>query len=520
MARAKHLIAAFALVLLACRREPTPQPSPRPEPQSPPVIPTPKTPAVEAIVHDDHELHQLDLSEITALDLALSPSDRIGHFDGQPSDPCQGLHLEQVADRAPALRALRLSGCHQPAETNLSAFGPRLQVLELADMPINAAIVDQLTHLTGLLELRLSRASLVDGTTLRPLANLQLEHIVLDELDRDSDLSLMLDQWPQTLRHVVLRGRWAGHKSMLTLSRSEHLESLALIDTRIGNFSLNQVKSLHQLNAIKLVGKTFSDYSPLYIRDLPVTSFYCDCPHLGDAGLRALHRSKGITALHLPSSRITGAGLDELEGLPLASVSIAGLDLSGAGFEALARHPTLTELRLSGHLSHPVPEGLGALTHLKTLVLHYDNLDDRASSQLEPLVGLVELDLSHTQISDRGLASLRDMHELKTLRLHHTRVTNRGLAYLAELEQLEVLELDHTDVVDEGVAYLATLPHLRELRLDHTLVTDQAMDALSRLKRLERLNLSHTVVTEAGLRQLQALQNLELLSVDHTRVSR
>ncbi len=471
----------------------------------------------DVTVHHTSDLAGVDPAQLLRLDLALSEVDQVGHMQAEgPSTACADLDLVRLATAAPNLESLRISGCPEAVRAGLGAFGPSLVKLELADLELDEVILGRLSQLPGLRALTLRRVK-VQTDAFQVLRRLDLHEITLAELERDSELSLMLDLWPRRLQEVSLVGSWAGHKAMLTLSKAEALRRLELRDTRIGNFSLNQIKPLSKLEEVVYAGPTFNDMSPLYFRDLPVQSFVCECPSLGDGGLRQLRHTKGLRALELRGTRVTGPGLANLEDLPGLERLVLDVDPGPQGFEALGTLTRLTHFELGGEIADPTMDGLGLLTSLEELVLRVPTLDDRAAPQLGKLQKLRVLDLGRTRISDVGLASLAELTKLEVLRLHHTQVTNRGLEHLAGMKSLRVLELDHTDVVDAGVAHLSSLQNLQELRLDATLVTDAGLDHLAALQNLRRLNLAHTVVTEAGVAKLAKLPNLELLGLAGTR---
>lgn len=520
------LLASLLISACTCGDDEAPAPAPVPPPQvgTPAAnpaddthVPWPADPR-QVTVHDAGDLARLDLGVVEHLDLALSAADRVGFIaDGSPEDGCAGLDLVALAGQTPRLVSLRVSGCEGAVQSGLAAFAPRLTQLELADMRIDGVIVGRLAQLQKLEQLSLRRVS-AGSEPLTPLRKLDLQAVRLSELPKDSEISLILDLWPRKLRSVVLEGSWAGHKAMLTLAKADALERLELRDTRIGNFSLNQIKPLDKLREVVFSGSTFNDNSPLYFRELPLTTFECDCPRMGDVALRSLRHSKGIRNLQLRGTQISGEGLTAIEDLTeLETLVLTGIDIGPKGFEALAKFPKLRRLQLSGELERPRMEKLSLLTTLEALVLDYPSLDDRAMPELAALTELRTLDLSSTRVSDDGLASLSGLTKLESLHLHHTRVTNRGLASLSGLTALRLLELDHTDVVDAGVEHLAPLTNLRELRLDHTLVTDAAIEHLAKLEGLQRLNLSHTVVTREGIAPLSRLPQLDTLGLDGTR---
>lgn len=523
LARASLLV-LVAWLHLGCNCGPTEE---QPREPTPPMVEAPATTANGAqaeapwpvdprhvTVHHAAELAEFDPALFESLDLSLSEVDRVGYIDpSRTADACDGLDLVRLAKDAPKLASLRISGCQAAVQAGLGSLGDRLEQLELADVTLDGVVLGRLGQLVGLKDLTLRRVRL-GSDLLKPLRKLSLSSLTLAELKKDSDVSLMLDMWPRTLKRVALEGDWASHKAMLTLAKADALEELALRDTRIGNFSLNQIKPLEHLRAVEFRGSTFNDNSPLYFRELPVREFTCACPRMGDAGLRSLRHSKGLRSLALVDTQITGAGFVDLEELQgLESLVLRGLDPGPDGFEAFAVFTKLKRLELDGALERPELENLSRLVSLQDLRLGYSDLDDRATAQLASLTALTHLDLSHTKISDDGLAPLANLIALQELKLHHTRVTNRGLEHISGLSALSQLELDHTDVVDGGVAHLSGLSNLTELRLDSTLVTDASVDHLLKLTNLSRLNVGNTVMTKSGVARLTGLPKLTALGV-------
>lgn len=491
------------------------QPAPRPDQPARPRPPT-------ATVHDAETLASLDLAHLERLDLAFSETDRLGQPpDGRSVEArCAELDLLALAGRLPELTELRLSGCQSAAHTGLGAFGDRLRRLELADLVLDGVTVGRMSQLGGLQTVELTR---VDATedSLAPVASLPVRTLTLRELEKDSLLVDLASRWRRTLTHLRLEGSWAGHEAMLVVGKASQLEILELVDTRVGNFSLNQIKKLTRLREADFRGSTFNDNTPLYLRELPAERFACACPRVGDGGLRNLRFVEGLQELELTETRVSGAGLVHLDRLEsLQRLSIAGSALSQEGLAAVAELSDLRALELRGprRETETLPD-LGRLGHLESLVLGFPDIGDGATASLAGLNRLRKLDLGGTAISDEGLAPIGQLTTLEHLVLHHTRVTNRGLAHLANLRRLQVLELDHCDVRDAGVGHLAGLPALRELRLDHTLVTDAVVDTLLSLPSLERLNLEDTVISDAGAARLGTHPKLHAVNLRGTRIA-
>lgn len=521
---ARAVVRAAALLVLGLFAgcpddDPPPAPPATVEASAP--VPLPKvvtTDPTRITIHHADQVDQVDWSVVRTLDLALSPSDQLGHLgEIDPATVCTRLDLVKLAAQATALERLRISGCQAAVHAGLAAFGDRLAALELADLTLDGVTVGNLSRLTGLRSLTLSRVE-AGPDSLDPLKAIRLRRLVLRDLARDSEVALMLDLWPKSLMHVVLEGRWARHKAMLTLGRADALEVLELRNTEVGNFSLNQIKLLLRLRDVTLEGHTFNNRTPLYFRDLPVQRFSCTCASLGDAGMRILRHSDGIEHLELRETQVTGEGLAPIEELAhLRTLVLLDRDIGEQGLRHLAMLSKLESLELSGSLDDPGMKGLGALTSLRRLKLSHSGLDDRMASELAMLTQLRQLDLGGTSMTDTGLSALTSLAALRVLHLDGTRVTNRGLAHIGTLTALEELSLQGTDVVDAGVLHLAGLHNLHTLRLDRTLITDVSIDTLVELRALRRLNLAHTVVSAEGVAKLRALPQLEVLELEGIR---
>ena len=524
------------------------------ETSAPKTAPTPRSSEVSSLVIADvATLARTDLSQVERLDLAFSeldsqerqlplPEPEATSTSGAPepepepsttgtsamaNDPaaqvrvhprCEGLDLHALAERAPRLQALRISGCQAAVHAGLSAFGPRLTELELVDLELDAVTIARLSQLHGLETLILTRVH-TEPDALKPLGRkISPQSIRLRELANDSPVAELFGILPD-VRHIRIEGPWVTHTTMILVGKAKRLETLAVIDTTIGNYSLHQIKPLDHLHRLEWAGVGFNDSTPLFLKELPLDELICTCTKLGDKGLHYLALLERLRLLELDRSQISSAGLAELTVLhALERLVIRDRHFDGDAFEALAQLPALHELILtSGVLDDPEAPHLGEIVGLRELELGLEGFDDRSAKQLATLVALERLDLGGAAISDEGLAHLAPLVHLRELELHHTRVTKLGLRHLADMHELELLELDHTDVVDEGVAQLVGLSSLRELRLDHTLITDAALVDVAKLTKLERLNLADTVVTAKGVELLEALPELEVVNLQGTR---
>src|SRR5688572_1540485 len=171
------------------------------EEDAPPIDPR------DVTVHRTQELANVDPSLLVRLDLAFSDADRIGHMSEGETPACADLDLVRLATSVPNLESLRISGCPEAVRAGLGAFGPKLTELELADVDLDEVIVGRLSQLPGLRKLTLRRVK-VATEMFQPLRRLDLREITLAELERDSDISLILDLWPKRLHKVAFVGTW------------------------------------------------------------------------------------------------------------------------------------------------------------------------------------------------------------------------------------------------------------------------------------------------------------------------
>lgn len=489
----------------------------------PPSEPTTRPAPLILVVHSASELrHFTELQGVESLDLALSLVDARTSplpegIEMPDSDQCEGLDLGHIAESMPKLRRLRISGCQAAIHAGLHAFRG-VEELELADLIFDDLTIARVAELRGLQHLSLLRVEATEASTLPIVRKLELRTLVMRELDKDSPIGDLLGDLP-SLREVHLEGEWAAHRAMLSLGKAKQLRRLKLVDTSIGNFSLNQLKLLSQLEEVHWVGETFTDTSPLYLHDLPIRSLYCDCPRLGDTALKHLRYLPELSRLQLERSRASSRGLEALAKSENLEVVILGdLELDDRAFIGLAKLDHLVELNLDGGvLVEPEIPTLGELRGLRKLSLRVDGFTDSTTEALRSLVELRELSLANTTISDDALDALAGLTKLELLELQGTRITNQGLEHLAKLTRLRRLTLDHTDLVDAGVDRLAPLSELEELRLDHTLVTDGCLDTIVSLPKLRRLNLAHTVVSRAGAAKLRSWGQLDALSLEGSR---
>jgi hypothetical protein len=203
---------------------------------------------------------------------------------------------------------------------------------------------------------------------------------------------------------------------------------------------------------------------------------------------RHLSPPERITALALPGTRVTDAGVDHLT----ACTNLEWLDLSGT------------------QVSDVGIAQLAQATKLQRLSLRKTDIGDAALETIASFNQLDDLNLAHTRVTDEGMQRLfppgkpSPLNKLTALWLEGTAVGDATLAQIGRLGALEALDLAATRVTDDGLAHTAPLRKLLALYLSQTAVSDAGLAPLRRLRTLELVQLDGTRVTPAGADALKA----------------
>ena len=153
-------------------------------------------------------------------------------------------------------------------------------------------------------------------------------------------------------------------------------------------------------------------------------SIYLDGTGITDATLQRLAGFPKLKLLTLGKCKITAAGLEALNQLPIESLDLSGCELSEDAFKAVGKLSRLTGLSLNAAkfeakwFSH-----LSGLNKLMFLSASYSPFDDVAAKVVGALPGMVRLTLDHTPLGDAGLAALVELPKLQFLLLDGTKVS-------------------------------------------------------------------------------------------------
>ena len=221
-------------------------------------------------------------------------------------------------------------------------------------------------------------------------------------------------------------------------------------------------------------------------------------PSLSDADLVHLKGMADLGALYFDKGKITGAGLENIAGLP-----------------------KLHRLRLQGiPLRDDDLRPLEALTNPDTLTLDSPRITDAGLVHLKHLVPLRFLSLNETGVTGAGLGNLADMSNLEILYLVKTKVSS--LQSIRHLPKLRWLDLTDTPLDDAGVAALAdpgSFPSLAIFGASNTRLTDTGLRSLRGRSSLERLFLDGTRITDSGMMALGKMPSISILGVGRTSLT-
>ncbi len=258
------------------------------------------------------------------------------------------------------------------------------------------------------------------------------------------------------------------------------------------------------------------------IEGLPVDTRAVQGIDLTDDDVRALARLRELASLELRCPRlvVTGLGLKTFGNGPSPSITAAGL-------ETISQLARLRRLRMVG--THRLaaalgpsaePEaasaldGLERLPMLEELELSYFDTGATALAVLPRLANLRRLSLraNHGFAGD-GLDHIARCSRLRELDLGFCQqLGGADLARLGNLESLEVLDLEALDGLNWRSA--TDDPHTDRLSAPADLgVTDRALDAWADLPRLRVLRIAQAHCTEAGLAAFADSETLEELDV-------
>jgi hypothetical protein len=264
---------------------------------------------------------------------------------------------------------------------------------------------------------------------------------------------------------VVLQGAFITSFTALLLDGSVvSAGPVARTQVEIERLRKEQPKAVAALEKLGVSCRALGPGKPDYEVSL-TDKHLTDDGHIKPEALAILAQFVDLSKLDLHDTRFSDAGLEGLKTLAhVETLDLSRTKVRGAGLAHLPGVPGLTWLKLSSPFN---TEGL--------------------------------------PITDAGLAHLKGMKGLRGLVLCKARVTDAGLAYLGGMPDLEVLDLAGNKITDAGLAHLAKAPQLWDLDLSGTSVGDAGLAHLTKVKTLRMLALSkNPKITADGLQKLKA----------------
>jgi peroxiredoxin len=336
-----------------------------------------------------------------------------------------------------------------------------------ANIPLNAKCMQYISHLAGLKELRLYKAT---ATTEG------MEHITKLQ-------SLKMLYPPKGLTN----------KGLSYVAQLESLKRLYFNENKVANEGLKRhLPKLTKLEELTLWSGGIDDAGLVFLADLRKLSFLSlRSGNFTDAGLSHVKKCSSLRILDLMYLPITDVGLKHLSGhFRLENLRLFNTEVTDRGLVYLKSMPSLKKLNVGKRGQK-------------------DQITDAGMVHLAQINSLEHLELPGG-ITDKGMAHIAKLKNLK-----HLRGDADSDAALRHLSKLQSLEFLHTGsgCTDAGMEDIAKLINLRDLLLHSDSITNEGLAKLRTLTSLERLSLRCKNITIAGLSGLNALRNLSSLQL-------
>jgi hypothetical protein len=143
-----------------------------------------------------------------------------------------------------------------------------------------------------------------------------------------------------------------------------------------------------------------------------------------DETLKKLAGFKKLDYLALGETKVTGAGLTTISGLPIKHLGMEDCTLFEDAFKAFAKMTALEELWLrDAKMKAEWLKHIATLPKLKSLGLMRADFDDGAVKYVTTMPEMHDLTLNNTKLTDTGFQELLKMPKLKSLYVDGTKVS-------------------------------------------------------------------------------------------------
>ena len=235
-------------------------------------------------------------------------------------------------------------------------------------------------------------------------------------------------------------------------------------------------------------------------------------------GLNNLRGLDGLVGLSFfwHTSRLHGDDLQCLDGL--SNLAYLGCQDKLCDDDAMRHIATLPKLRmLMGQGTVASDEGFKSLSTSKTIEYFWGrecpNLTGAGFNALSRMPSLTGLAVSCKFVDDAALASLPDFPALRELMPMD--FSDQGFRHIGCSQLLESLILMYCrDTTDVATSHLVAMPSLKKYHAGYTLITDKSLELLSQIKSLEEISFEGCkFITDAGIPFLTTLPRLRELSI-------
>lgn len=368
-------------------------------------------------------------------------------------------------------------------------YSTDLQRLDLQDMGLTDADIQDLHYMINLYDLRLSGNNITDLT---PLAGLtQLENLMLRD-NQISDLSPLAGL--TELRELQLGGENAGVKDLSPLAGMTKLEYLSL-SAKMEIEDPSPLENLTNLKELTVDGSQ-SGYS----------GCFSDISFLGSLP-------------NLTSAYLSVSGLESLDGIEgaanLTALTLQGYNLNLTDLSALSGLTKLQELSISGsggnnYLYTPDLSFLSGMTDLRTVWISYNSGGIGSLEGVQGAVSLIELYLEGVEPT-ADLGAVSGLTNLQSLYLYGTGNDlpyTENLDFLSGLTGLRTFHLSADGLTD--FSGLTNCTQLQDLYLPAPM-DSQDLRVLSGMTELQTLQFDAD--GNVDLSPLAGLENLQEVTI-------
>ncbi|KAK9818528.1 hypothetical protein WJX74_010074 [Apatococcus lobatus] len=410
-----------------------------------------------------------------------------------------------------SLEVLDLGFCPRIDQQGIRSLSglPHLKQLHLGGLKLCKAVLQALSHLSGLEVLGITKATWpVDHRELlrfRRLASLRSLLLHDNQQLINAQLQTLLHALPR-LEHLDVSMCWQlTDEGIAGAALAPSLITLNLSKLPLGDAAAETISNLPHLRELNLMACHLLTDEGLEQLSSKLTCLetldISSCRRITDEGIQALgalHQLRVLKAHSMSQERVSGIGFAALKGAEhlrkLGAACCPGIDLEG--LQAIGQLQTLQDLNLQMYTSGfslPALTGLRLLTGLRSLNVGGWSLDSsllqdfavqmpaltcleaadcmiksEALQQIPSMKRLQKLNLKNcSSLSQADAVAIASISNLQSLNLHYCRgLTDASLATLASLPHLSAIDISFCPkITDKGVAVLAKQAALSSLRL-------------------------------------------------------